>query len=83
MHGKLNYAYYREYGFHKLVVAARESADRKERVRLYKKAQQIVMRTAPWAPLAHAKMVIAIRREVRNFHLHPSSILDVRTVTLK
>jgi len=83
VHGKLNYAYYREYAFHKLVAAARESADRKERVRLYKQAQQIVMRTAPWAPLAHAKMVIAIRREVGHFRLHPSTILDVRTATLE
>jgi len=83
VNGKLNYAFYREYAFHKLVVAARESADRQERIRLYKKAQQIVMQTVPWAPLAHAKMVIALRREVHHFHLHPSSILDVRTVTLE
>ncbi len=83
VHGKLNYAYYREYAFHKRVVTARESADRKERIRLYKKAQQIVMDTAPWAPLAHAKMSIALRREVGHFQPHPSSILDVRLVTLE
>jgi len=81
--GKLNYAYYREYSFHKLVVAARESSDQKERIGLYKKAQQIVVRTAPWAPLAHAKVVIALRREVRGFLAHPSSILDLSTVALK
>jgi peptide/nickel transport system substrate-binding protein len=83
VHGKLNYAYYREYAFHKRVVAGRESADRAERVRLYKEAQQIVMRTVPWAPLAHVKMVIALRREVAHFQPHPSSILDVRHVTLE
>lgn len=83
VHGKINYAYYREYAFHKLVATARESADLKERIRLYKKAQQIVMQTVPWAPLAHAKMVISLRREVGHFQLHPTSILDVRTVTLE
>jgi peptide/nickel transport system substrate-binding protein len=81
--GKLNYAYYREYSFHKLVVAGRESSDQQERIGIYKKAQQIAVRTAPWAPLAHAKLVIALRREVGGFRAHPSSILDLRTVSLK
>ncbi|MFH2005218.1 MAG: ABC transporter substrate-binding protein [bacterium] len=81
--GKLNYAFYREYAFHKLVASARESSDRKERIELYKRAQQVVMITAPWVPLAHAKVVIALRREVGGFLAHPSSILDLRTVELR
>ena len=81
--GKMNYAFYREYSFHKLVVAARESSNRAERIRYYHRAQQIVAETAPWVPLAHAKVVIALRREVIGSVAHPSSILDLRRVSLK
>jgi len=79
----LNFAFYKEYEFHKLVVAARESLDSAERVRYYHQAQKIVARTCPWVPLAHAKVVVALRREVQGFRVHPTSILNLRPVSLR
>lgn len=79
----LNFAYYNEHAFNEAVLEARKTTNVKERIRLYKKAQQIVAETAPWVPLVHAKVVIALRREVRGFRIHPSSFLDLRSVSLE
>jgi len=79
----LNFAFYKEYAFHKLVVAARESLDTAERIRYYHRAQQIVAETCPWVPLAHAKVIVALRRQVRHFHVHPTAILNLRPVSLR
>jgi len=79
----LNFAFYKEYRFHKLVLAARESLDEAERVRDYHKAQQIVAETCPWVPLAHAKVIVALRREVRNFQINPTAILNLGPVSLR
>ena len=81
--GKLNYARYREYEYHKLVLAGRETTDRTERIRYYHQAQEILAKTAPWVPLAHTKIVIALRREVSGFVAHPSAILNLSKVSLK
>jgi len=65
------------------VVAARESLDTAERIRYYHRAQQIVAETCPWVPLAHAKVIVALRRQVRHFHVHPTAILNLRPVSLR
>jgi peptide/nickel transport system substrate-binding protein len=79
----LNYAFYREYTFHKLVIAARESLSQAERVRYYHEAQRIAAITCPWVPIGHAKVAVAMRREVRGFRVHPTSVLYLHSVTLR
>jgi len=78
-----NFAFYKEYSFHKLVVSARESMDQGERVRAYHEAQKIVAHTAPWVPLAHATVGVALRREVQGFRVHPTAVLYLHQVTLR
>lgn len=79
----LNFAFYKEYRFHKLVLSARESLDEAERVRAYRKAQQIVAETCPWVPLVHAKVIVALRREVRHFQVNPTALLNLGPVSLR
>jgi peptide/nickel transport system substrate-binding protein len=79
----LNVSFWRHAGYAKLIKAARETRRETERARYYKEAQALVAKQAPWVPLAHTKMVVALRREVRNFELGPASILYIKRVGLR
>ena len=67
-----NVAFYRSDERHEVLVEARHSIDPAERTRLYRRAQEIVHRDAPWVPLVHATQTAAFRQDVRGFALHPT-----------
>ena len=79
----LNISFWRHSEYARLVEAARETRKKSSRARYYKKAQKIFANQAPWIPLAHTKMVVALRRDVQNFELGPTSILSLKGVSLK
>ena len=56
-----NIAFYKSDELHDILVAARRSAERTERVQLYERAQEIVFRDAPWVPLVHATQTAAFQ----------------------
>jgi peptide/nickel transport system substrate-binding protein len=68
-----NIAFYRSDPLHEVLVAAQKELDHDKRVALYKRAQEIIHDDAPWVVLAHAQNVVAIRRAVQDFVLHPTS----------
>ncbi len=67
-----NIAFYKSEELHKVLVAARISADRDQRSKLYQQAQEIIFHDAPWVPLVHATQTAAFRRGVSGFKLHPT-----------
>ncbi|OGG45637.1 MAG: peptide ABC transporter substrate-binding protein [Candidatus Handelsmanbacteria bacterium RIFCSPLOWO2_12_FULL_64_10] len=67
-----NIAFYRSDELHEVLVEARQASDHARRTALYRKAQEIVGRDAPWAPLVHTTQTAAFRKRVRGFHLHPT-----------
>jgi peptide/nickel transport system substrate-binding protein len=67
-----NIAFYRSDELHDVLVAARQSTVVEERIRLYKKAQVIIHRDAPWVPLVHATQTAAFHRDITGFKLHPT-----------
>lgn len=67
-----NIAFYKSDELHEVLVAARRSADRDERTRLYQTAQEIIFRDAPWVPLVHATQTAAFQRGITGFKLHPT-----------
>lgn len=67
-----NVAFYRNDALQELLLRAKREGSRAERERLYRRAQEIIHRDAPWAPLAHAVQVIAARRRVEGFVLEPT-----------
>ncbi|HXF83105.1 MAG TPA: ABC transporter substrate-binding protein [bacterium] len=69
-----NYAFYKSEAVHDLLIRAQRIGDQAARARLYRQAQEIIARDAPWVPLVHAARVGAYRREVQNFYLHPLQI---------
>ncbi|KAB1075806.1 ABC transporter substrate-binding protein [Methylobacterium planeticum] len=54
-----------------LIQAARRTADAPARRALYVRGQAIMLREAPWAPLAHTVVHMALRRGVGGFRMDP------------
>lgn len=54
-----------------LVMKAKATSDRAERERLYREAQEIVKREAPWVPIAHSVVFTGLRNNVQNYKMDP------------
>ncbi|GAB6933419.1 ABC transporter substrate-binding protein [Calditerricola satsumensis] len=67
-----NISFYRSDELHALLIQAQRETDQKKREELYKKAQEIIHRDAPWVPLAHATPPLAARAYVKNYVPHPT-----------
>ena len=57
--------------------------DRDVRTALYRQAQTIVHRDAPWVPLAHAQRILVINSRVKNLRLSPLGWKYLRTASLE
>ena len=57
--------------------------DRDVRIRLYRQAQAIFYRDAPWVPLAHAQRILVINRDVKNLKLSPLGWKYIRTASFE
>jgi len=57
--------------FNDRLVRAKQSADVAERTALYREAQTIFKREAPWLPIAHSKEFLGLRKEVEGFRADP------------
>lgn len=77
-----NDAFYRNGELHGILTYAEETFDQAERIRLYRTAQDIIARDAPWVPLAHSELVVVARNDVEDLALHPTSTVYYRRVFL-
>jgi peptide/nickel transport system substrate-binding protein len=68
-----NLAFYKNRELHGILTWAQESGDRRDRERFYQRAQDLIVREAPWVPLAHAEVVVASRSSLGGVIVHPSS----------
>lgn len=64
-----NVAYWCNKKFNKLIKIAQSSSNMQERVSLYKKAQQTFKTEAPWVTIAHSKVFVGIRKNVKNYKI--------------
>jgi dipeptide transport system substrate-binding protein len=69
--------------YDELVNRAKRIGDRAERKRLYRQAQEIFKREAPWVPLAHSVVFMAARKEVQGFVIDPLGRHPFEGVSLK
>jgi len=67
-----NIAFYRSDELHEVLVEAQREVSTEGRTALYRRAQRIVFRDAPWVPLVHAAQTAAFKTSVRGFKLHPT-----------
>ena len=77
-----NIAFYRSDEMQDILDRARTSTDRAERTGLYRQAQAIFHRDAPWVPLAHAQRLLVIDRRVQNLRLAPVGWKYLRSIFL-
>ena len=57
--------------YDKLVTRAKLTSNQSEREQLYRQAQEIFKREAPWVPLAHSVVFMATRKGVTGFKMDP------------
>jgi dipeptide transport system substrate-binding protein len=57
--------------YDELVTNAKLTAVRSEREKLYARAQEIFKQEAPWVPLAHSVVFMAVRKGVSGFRMDP------------
>jgi len=68
-----NVSFYKNEALHLLNIEARQTYDRKKRAELYKAAQVIIHHDVPWVPLAHATQMLAFKKNIHGYVLHPTS----------
>ena len=54
-----------------LITQAKSTSDQAERSKLYRQAQEIVKREAPWVPIAHSVVFTGARKNVQNYKMDP------------
>ena len=81
--GGANLARWCDPDYEAAIQAARRTLDRDARTALYRKAQRIFKREAPWVPLAHSVVHMATRRNVAGFRTDPLGRTLFEGVTLR
>jgi peptide/nickel transport system substrate-binding protein len=71
-HPANNIAFYRSDDLHEILIQAQNEVAADIRTELYRQAQVIVNRDAPWVPLVHAAQTAAFTKRVSGFRLHPT-----------
>ncbi|HEY0439513.1 MAG TPA: ABC transporter substrate-binding protein [Xanthobacteraceae bacterium] len=69
--GGSNIAKWCDPNYEVLVTRAKATGDQAERERLYREAQEIAKREAPWVPIAHSVVFMATRKGVSGFRMDP------------
>jgi peptide/nickel transport system substrate-binding protein len=64
-----NVSFLRDKVLHKMLLAGQKGDSQKERIRIYKDAQQRIGELAPWVPLAHSQISVVARSEVRGIRM--------------
>lgn len=78
-----NIAFYRSDAMQDILEKARATTDKTMRTSLYKEAQQIFHKDVPWVPMAHAKQILVVNKQVKNLTLNPLNWKYFRNVTLE
>ncbi|MFF2754883.1 ABC transporter substrate-binding protein [Psychrobacillus sp. NPDC058041] len=81
--GSNNYAYYDNKDLHKILIEAQTEVDENKRIDLYKQAQEIIFKDAPWVPLAHSTPLLAGKADLINFLPHPTGSDKLTNVDFK
>ncbi len=69
--GGSNRAHWCNKEFDDLIVKAKSLSDKNERAELYRQAQQVFKREAPWATVAHSVVFMPMSNRVKNYIMDP------------
>jgi ABC-type transport system substrate-binding protein len=68
--------------YHKLMLQGKQTIDQAKRAEIYKKAQQLMFDEVPVIPIAHSMVIWPGVKNVKNFKLHPTASVRMRSVWL-
>lgn len=68
-----NIAMYKSDELEELLLRGQKEADTAARTAIYRRAQEVVRKDAPWVVVAHATRIAVVRANVERFTLHPTS----------
>jgi peptide/nickel transport system substrate-binding protein len=66
-----------------LIDAARKEKDDQKRIELYKEAQELEMKDAPYIPVRVIENLAAVSKNVSGFSISPSGYLEINDVSIK
>ena len=78
-----NIAFYMNPDKQVLLEKAKVTSDLEERARLYKSAQVIIHRDAPWVPLAHSIQTAVMNKKVHGVTLSPTTLVKLHKVWIE
>jgi peptide/nickel transport system substrate-binding protein len=69
--------------YHKLMLDGKQTIDPAKRAEIYKKAQQLMFDEVPVIPIAHSTVMWPAVKAVKNFKLHPTGSVRLKSVWLE
>ncbi len=75
-----NIAFFRDPALNEILLAARVSQNKTARNAFYARAQERIAEQAPWVPLAHARITVAVSADLAGVKLTETGHLDYRGV---
>lgn len=75
-----NMGYYRNEQVDELLREAQRTNDQAERQRLYEEALRILVDDAPWAWIDHETQIVAMKKSIQGFKLHPTGVFRFENV---
>ncbi|MDM8524544.1 ABC transporter substrate-binding protein [Desulfococcaceae bacterium HSG8] len=69
--------------YHDTILKAKTTIDMKARVRLYRKAQELIHEEVPMLNIAHSLVVWPMKKRVMDFKLHPTASIRLHKVWVK
>ena len=69
--------------YHQMMLEGRETIDQAKRAEIYKKAQALMYEECPVIPIAHSTVIWPAVKKVKNFKLHPTASVRLRSVWLE
>ena len=77
-----NESFYKNEAVDKLLRKARTTSDVGQRTALYQQAQKMIMADSPIVVVDHESQIVAMKKNIDNFILHPTGIFRFRNVTV-
>ncbi len=68
--------------YHEIITKAKQTFDKEERIKLYKRAQEIIHEEVPLINVAHSLVIWPMRKNVMNYKLHPTGSVFLHKVWL-
>lgn len=78
-----NEAYYKNPDVDRILNEARTISDQKQRVEMYQQAQKLIMADSPLIVVDHETQIVAMKKNIKGFVLHPTGVFRFHKVSIE